>query len=86
MSTVRDLGQQTGGTASSDADEARRILDMMEHTPFDDIAAYAGQKAADFIADMRESRDLYRATFAVTGKQLFFLRSVKDQLVEKGII
>jgi len=85
MSLGKGIGQQTGGTLSSDSAEARRILAVIEQVSIGDIEDYCGAKAAKFVYDMRQWL-AETGGCMLTGKQLFFLREVKDQLVEKGII
>jgi hypothetical protein len=79
------IGQQTGGTARSDADEAKRILSMIENVHADVIEAVCGGKAAQFISEMQVRR-WNGGPLCVTGKQLFWLRELKDKLVDKGYV
>jgi hypothetical protein len=50
------------------------------------IEYHCGAQAAKFVWDLRHSLIDDAAKFTVTGKQLFYLRDVRDQLVEKGIV
>ena len=81
------LGQQTGSDSPlADAAEALRILAIIEGADTDVIEYHCGAKAAKFVWDMRQSLINDENKFTVTGKMLFFLRDVRDQLVEKGIV
>lgn len=76
------LGQCTGGTLEMDREEAVRILKMIKDTnwaaPPPDGVLNMGERA--FIANiLAGSRDA--ANFTVTGKQLFWLRDIKDKLL-----
>jgi len=79
------IGQQTGGTAQSDADEAKRILSMIENVHGEVIESVCGGKAAQFISEMQVRRR-NGGPLCVTGKQLFWLRDLSQQLVEKGYV
>jgi len=81
----RGLGQQTGGTAQSDADEFKRILQMIANVDGEVLEAVCGSKAASFIREMR-TRMSFGGPLCVTGRQLFWGREIKDQLIEKGYV
>lgn len=82
----KELGQQTGGTADSDRDQALRIIGM--------IAPITGNLPRD--QKILSDKDLFFAraqileslftNYSVTGKQLFWLRDIKDKLVEAGVL
>ena len=79
------LGQQTGSDSPlADAAEALRILAIIAEAGLDTIEYHCGKKAASIVHDMRTSVD--KPSFGLTGKQLFALREIKDQLIEKGIV
>ena len=81
------LGQITGADSPlADASEARRILAIIEGADTDTIEYHCGPKAAKFVRDMRQSLMNDGIKFSVTGKQIFYLRDLRDQLVEKGIV
>ena len=83
----RGIGQQTGSESPfGDALEAQRILKVIANVELDLIEDQCGAKASKFILDMRRSLVFGLQSFRVTGKQVFVLRSIKDQLIEKGII
>ena len=83
----RGLGQQTGSDSPfGDALEAQRILKVIANVELDLIEDQCGAKASNFIRDMRCSLAFGPSNFRVTGKQVFYLRGVRDKLVEKGIV
>jgi hypothetical protein len=83
----KGLGQQTGGGATSDADEARKLLELIEDAGgYSLVLEVMGDKSANFVASQLEARDIRRSSYYVTGKQLFWLRDIKDRLVEGGHI
>ena len=87
MSLGRGLGQQTGSESPfGDALEAQRILKIIAHVELDLIEDQCGIKASKFIRDMRCNLAFGPLSFRVTGKQVFYLRDVRDKLVEKGIV
>lgn len=76
------LGQTTGGTPEMDKAEAIRILKMIKDTdwadPPPDGVLNSGERA--LIASMLAgSRDV--ENFTVTGRQVFYLRDVKEKLL-----
>lgn len=79
------LGQCTGGTAQSDSAEASRILDMIANIDGEVIVAVCGYRAYSMVSQMRDTHRSGRV-LRVTGRQLFFLREIKDQLCEKGYL
>jgi hypothetical protein len=81
----RGLGQTTGGTAQSDAEEVRRILKIISDVSTDDIILHCGSKASAFVADIRNAAS-FGPAFRVTGKQLFYAREIRDKLVYKGVV
>jgi len=80
----KGLGQQTGGTPESDTREAVRILSMIAGVSIGTIEEELGADPGRFIRDMRAAMAFPK--FEVTGKQLFYLRDLRDRLVEKGLI
>ena len=81
-SAGKGLGQQTGGSATMDTAEAGKIMSMID--PIDELALAdtLSEKEFKFIHDIRVSI----AFGSVTGKQLFWLRDIKDKLVDAGVI
>ena len=79
------IGQQTGGTADSDSAEAKRILTMIVDVDIDVIEGVCGERAATFIKEMRV-RLSFGGPLCVTGKQIFFLRTIKDALIDRGYV
>lgn len=87
----RGLGQQTGGTAQSDAEEAIKILRMIGSCPWDDEDGPLSASTRRFINEqftklsgLDEAAAL--RNYKLTGKMLFWLRDAKDKLIEKGIL
>jgi hypothetical protein len=84
----KGLGQQTGGDEWGDAAEAITIFKM--------ICNKSGlrKQAADVLTPeafrfLEDQIDRYNTTvthYRITGKQLFWLRDIKDKLVEAGIL
>lgn len=82
----KGLGQQTGGGATSDADEAMKLLKMVELAGGSElVGAILGEKSANFVDQLITQAAIYNELH-VTGKQLFWLRDIKDRLVERGYI
>lgn len=81
----RGMGQTTGGTHNSDRDEAVSILQLMAHCSIDQIEQVAGERAGDFVTDLRVELSL-GAELLISGKRLFWLRDIKDKLIERGIL
>lgn len=80
------LGQQTGGNSLSDGREARTLLAMIAPVGRETVREIAGDRAAQFVADLVEQSNATVTHFTVTGKQLFYLRDIKDKLVDKGVL
>lgn len=80
----KGLGQQTGGTAQSDADTIRDLLKRLSNVDDDVISAVCGAKAETFIRDMRGQA--FKQLFTATGRQVFHLRDLYHQLLEKGYV
>ena len=68
--------------------EAREIIRLLSATEGARQAVLdcCGEPAVAFIEDMVERSNAVITHWHVTGKQLFWLRDIKDKLVEKGII
>ena len=86
MSIGKGIGQQTGGTSYDDRDEALRIVRMIAEASHEDIETACGLEAANFVRDVRVMVGFGKSPIPVTGKQLFWLRDIKDKLIEKGIL
>lgn len=79
----RNFGQTTGGTHDDNEREARTIIGLIRNVTIPEIEDACGGQSANFINGMR----VYLARThpsTVTGKQLFWLRDVKDKLIETG--
>ncbi len=80
------LGQQTGGNERSDAREAVRLLEMIDTVDWDARTDVLSWENRLFLSvQMARWRDC-PSQYTVTGKQLFYLRSLKDGLVERGVL
>lgn len=82
----RGPGQSTGGTAASDGQEARKLLEMITPCGMTAVAEVCGANAANFVAEQADRANAIVTHFSVTGRQLFWLRDIKNQLVERGIL
>jgi hypothetical protein len=85
------LGQQTGGTAQSDVDEALRILKMIGSVGWNEDDSPLDVGTRRFIghqfARLRGCDEAYaKANYTLTGRMLFWLREAKDKLIERGIL
>lgn len=79
-SAGKGLGQQTGGTRCEDANEALRLLQMIARISVTRIGELCGMKAADMIERLRFEQA--HGYISVTGRQLFFLRDIKDRVLD----
>ena len=86
MSLGRGIGQDTGSDEYGDSLEAQRILKIIADVSVEDIYEHVGVRAGNLIRDVRSSLAFGMPNFRVTGKQLFFMREIKDSLIEKGLI
>ena len=82
----KGIGQQTGGTAQSDGQEARTLLGMIAPCGIEVVKEICGDRAAGFVAEQVGRSNAIVTHFTVTGKQLFWLREIKDKLVDRGVI
>jgi hypothetical protein len=87
MSLGRGIGQQTGGDEWADALEFKRILKIvLDNCKKDDMQRVLDQKSMKFLEEQVDRANATVTHFRVTGKQLFWLRDIKDKLVERGLI
>lgn len=86
--TKSNLGQDTGKSPIENGYEAREILKMLcsKHGIRAEVLEHCGDTAVAFVEDMVEGLNAHVTHWYVSGKQLFWLRDIKDKLVEKGII
>jgi hypothetical protein len=82
----RSLGQTTGGTAESDAEEARSILKMICTCSKSDCADALTCHDLAFIAEQVDRSNDTVTHYRVSGKQLFYLRDLKSKLIDRGIL
>jgi len=87
MSIGRGIGQQTGGDQWADALEFKRLLKMiLDNCKRADMQRVLDAKSMTFIEEQVERANATVTHFRVTGRQLFWLRDIKDKLVERGLI
>jgi hypothetical protein len=83
----RGIGQQTGGDEWADALEFKRLLKMIvDGCKKSDMQQTLDAKSMQFLEEQVERANSIVTHFRVTGKQLFWLRDIKDKLVERGLI
>lgn len=89
-SSGRGLGQQTGGSAATDRDEAMKLLGMMHQVDLNDkkVIRCLSPTDHDFLDELMDRyENFYTRDFGViTGRQLFWLRDIKDKLVSAGLV
>lgn len=80
------LGQQTGGNVDTDIAEAITIIKMIAPC----VAQLPPDQQALSSGDLKFARDQIvtslSPSYRITGRQLFYLRDIKDKLVEAGIL
>jgi hypothetical protein len=87
MSLGRGIGQQTGGDEWGDALEFKRILKMIvDGCKRSEMEQVLDSKSMAFLTEQVARANAIVTHFRVTGKQLFWLRDIKDKLVERGIL
>lgn len=87
MSIGRGIGQQTGGDEYADTSEFRRILKMiLEGCKKIDMQRVLDAKSMEFLEDSVSRSNATVTHFRVTGKQLFWLRDIKDKLIDRGLL
>jgi hypothetical protein len=80
------LGQQTGGNVASDTREAIQLIEMMaEGYVKGEYKDVLSDREAEFLREQTVA-STFKSTYSVTGKQLFWLRDIKDKLVERGVL
>ena len=82
----RGLGQQTGNDEWADALEYKRLLKMILECPKIDMQRVLDTKSLAFVEQEVDRVNATVTHFRATGKQLFWLRDIKDKLVERGLI
>lgn len=87
IGTQSTLGQQTGGDEISNGHEARAILRMItSQVNKVDMMEVLDDRAMKFLEDMVERANTFVTHFRVSGKSLFWLRDIKDKLIDKGLL
>lgn len=69
------LGQETGQTLEEMRKEAKKLIDIISELDFDSLS----DKELHFFEDMRNK--LIFPKFSISGKQIFWLRDIKDRLL-----
>lgn len=83
------IGQYTGRDPDDhlgNVKEAIQLVDMTRGTVEAELRANLSERDYNFLCDMRQKLKIYGRGLVVTGRQLFYLRDVKDKLVAKGVI
>ncbi len=70
------LGQETGGTPDERLAEAKRLLEIIG-----DHLEQLSPKEQGFVEDMQGRIEEYGNSAIVSGKQLFWLRDIKDGII-----
>jgi len=85
---MKSIGQDTGKSFLDNGREAREILGMLcsQDGIREAVTEYCGERAANFVEQEVERSNATVTHYSVTGKQLFWLRDIKDKLIEKGIL
>lgn len=86
MSLGKGIGQYTGGDQYADAAEFRDILKMICEAGRGKCSGYLTDKEVNFIDESVGRSNTFVTHFRVTGKQLFWLRDIKDKLVDAGVL
>jgi hypothetical protein len=87
MSLGKGVGQQTGGDEWADSLEFKRLLKMiLDGCRKDDMQRVLDSKSMAFLEEQVARANAMVTHFRVTGKQLFWLRDIKDKLVDRGIL
>lgn len=89
QSAGKGLGQQTGGNSYTDVVEATEILRLICNGGTGIRAKCEealSQKEFTFLEEMIDRRNTMVDHLSVTGKQLFYLRDIKDKLIEAGVL
>jgi hypothetical protein len=72
---MANLGQETGGTPEENRDEARKLIELIVLLDYESLP----DRDLHFFEDMRNRLVFPKCT--VSGKQLFYLRDIKDKLL-----
>lgn len=81
------LGQNTGKPSYvSNTPEAIMLLNLIGKPDREEVQTHLNQQEYTFLVDMYEKWSQYGRGLVVTGRQLFYLRDVKDKLIDGGII
>ena len=88
LSPLPLLGEETGGTALENAAEAIRLLRMVDKgkTDWHDPRYLDGADRCFLVDEFERLGAAGVESYTVTGKRLFQLRDIKDQLVDKGLL
>ena len=86
MSIGKGIGQQTGNDEWADSLEFKRLLNMVLECPKADMQRVLDSRSIVFLEDQVNRVNAVVSHLRVTGKQLFWLRDIKDKLVERGLL
>lgn len=92
MASFRNLGQQTGkvspgaqNPALINTPECLDLIRMMGEPRYA-LESNLSPRDYTFYCDMHAKAKQYGGGLVVTGRQLFWLRDIKDRLVERGVV
>lgn len=80
------LGQDTGNDRLGNGREAAQLLKLICSAGKAAVLEHCGEKASQFVSEEVERLNATVTHFGASGKQVFWLRDIKDKLVEKGLI
>jgi hypothetical protein len=87
MSLGKGIGQETGGDEWADSLEFKKLLRMIvEGCKKADMQRVLDTVSMNFVEHQVLRANSMVTHFRVTGKQLFWLRDIKDKLVERGLL
>ena len=82
------LGQYTGADALANGREAKELICMIASVENAGVTIkrVCGDLAFEFVNAQLERYNTIVTHFTVSGKQLFWLRDIKDKLVDAGVL
>jgi hypothetical protein len=83
---MSELGQDTGKSDLENGHEARKLLKLIAPAGKEVVSKLCGAHSARFVAEQVARSNGFVTHYCVTGKQLFWLRDIKDKLVERGAL
>ncbi len=77
---TKTFGGDSGSDAVRRTEEAQRLLDII--TAAEREGHYLSGKDAQFVEDLRERFEQYGMKTAVSPRQLFYLRDIRDRVID----